>query len=114
MRGNYSALCRRAFCAAVLVLATTACDDDPNAPDSGALDLEVVSPDTIGRQEPIRVVFNRPVSPQTAVDPANFVVTNLCNGLRVEGSVRLSATGDTLTFTPGSALPFLTRLGIRI
>ncbi|HJU88144.1 MAG TPA: hypothetical protein VJ672_02050 [Gemmatimonadaceae bacterium] len=114
MRGNYSALCRRAFCAAVLVLATTACDDDPNAPDTGALDLEVVSPDTIGRQEPIRVVFNRPVSPQTAVDPANFVVTNLCNGLRVEGSVRLSATGDTLTFTPGTALPFLTRLGIRI
>jgi hypothetical protein len=114
VRGNYSALCRRAFCAAVVVLTVTACDDDPNAPGTGALDLTIITPDTIGRQEAIRVVFNRPVSPQTAVDPANFVVTNLCNGLRVEGSVRLSGSGDTLTFTPGTALPFLTELGVRI
>lgn len=114
MRRNYSALCRRVFCAAALVLPIAACDDDPGGPGVSALALTIVTPDTIGTQEPIRVVFNRPVTAQTAVDPANFVVTNLCNGLRVEGSLRLSATGDTLTFTPGTALPFLTPLGIRV
>jgi photosystem II stability/assembly factor-like uncharacterized protein len=102
------------FWFAAVLLAGAACDDDPGGPSATALDLTIVTPDTIGTQEPIRVVFSRPVSAQTAVDPANFVVTNLCNGLRVEGSLDLSATGDTLTFTPGTALPFLTPLGIRV
>ena len=89
-----------------------ACDDDPTNPTPIVPDLTVISPDTIGRQEAIRVRFNTPVTSQTAQDPANFVVTNQCTGLRVPGALRL--VGDTLIFSPSQALPFLTPLAIRV
>jgi len=60
----------------------------------------------------LRVVFPREVDPKTALDPANFVVTNLCSGLRVPGALRL--VGDTLIFSPSTRLPFLTPLAVRI
>lgn len=89
------------------------CDDDLTRPATGDLTADVsVTPDTIGIQEPIRLVFNRAIDPATALDPANFVVTNLCDTLRVPGSVRLS--GDTLIFSPSEALPFLTLLSVRV
>ena len=66
----------------------------------------------ISRQGDIRVLFPGGVDPASALDPANFVVVNACNGLRVPGSLRLS--GDTVIFTPSTALPFLTPLSIRV
>jgi photosystem II stability/assembly factor-like uncharacterized protein len=90
-----------------------ACDDDPGAPsdDFPGFSLEAV-PDTLGVQQAIKVVFDDSLLAATALDPANFVVTNLCTGLRIPGAVRLS--GDTLIFAPSQALPFLTLLGVRI
>ena len=89
------------------------CDDDPTEPNLPPLTGDFsVTGDTIGIQEPIRIVFNRTINPATALDPANFVVTNLCDTLRVPGSVRLS--GDTLVFSPSEALPFLSVLSIRV
>jgi photosystem II stability/assembly factor-like uncharacterized protein len=90
-----------------------ACDDDPSAPlgDFPGHSLAAV-PDTLGVQQAIKVVFADSLLAATALDPANFVVTNLCTGLRIAGAVRLS--GDTLIFTPSQPLPFLTLLGVRI
>jgi photosystem II stability/assembly factor-like uncharacterized protein len=90
-----------------------ACDDDPSAPlgDFPGFSLDAV-PDTLGVQQAIKVVFDDSISAATALDRANFVVTNLCTGLGIPGAIRLS--GDTLIFTPSQSLPFLTLLGIRI
>jgi photosystem II stability/assembly factor-like uncharacterized protein len=99
--------------ALALLAVVAGCDDDPTDP--GVPDLAgdfAVTPDTLGVQEAIRVVFNRPVEAGTALDPANFVVTNLCDTLRVPGAVRLS--GDTLIFSPSQPLPFLTLLSVRV
>lgn len=103
----------RAVCALAALALVAACDDDPNEPNVQPLTGDFsVTRDTIGVQEAIRVVFNRPIDPATALDPANFVVTNLCDTLRVPGSIRLS--GDTLIFSPSQALPFLTLLSVRV
>lgn len=94
-------------------LLTAACDDDPTSALSGfpSFSLDAV-PDTLGTQQAIRVVFSDSISAATALDAANFVVTNLCSGLRIPGAVRLVL--DTLVFTPSQALPFLTPIGVRI
>ena len=77
------------------------------------LTLTVANPATILRNDAIRVVTGRTdLNLQTALDPQNFVVTNLCNGLRIDGSVRVS--GDTLIFTPTQVLPYLIRIGVRV
>jgi photosystem II stability/assembly factor-like uncharacterized protein len=90
-----------------------ACDDDPTGTLAAFPDFSLDAvPDTLGVQDPIRVVFSDSISAATALDAANFVVTNLCSGLRIAGALRLA--GDTLIFTPSQALPFLTPLGIRI
>jgi hypothetical protein len=91
-----------------------ACDDDPTAPTPLAFTAQVVGDSIIGIQEPLRVRFSAPVDPRTALDPENFVVINQCTGLRVAGALRLSETGDTLVFSPSTALPFLTPLAIRV
>lgn len=96
-----------------LALLGTACDDDPASslgvfPD---FSLDAI-PDTIGTQDAIRVVFTDSISGATALDAANFVVTNMCTGLRIPGALRLA--GDTLIFAPSQALPFLTPIGVRI
>jgi photosystem II stability/assembly factor-like uncharacterized protein len=97
----------------MLIALTAACDDDPSAPATADLTGNfAITPDTIGIQEAIRVVFNRPIDPATALDQANFVVTNLCDTLRVPGAVRLS--GDTLIFSPSQQLPYLALLSIRV
>src|SRR5688572_11264393 len=76
--------------AAVLAVGgAAACDDDPTRPGVPDLTPEILVPDTIGGQEALRVVFPREVDPKTALDPANFIVTNLCSGLRVPGALRL-------------------------
>ena len=95
------------------VVVVGACDDDPTDPSAADLAGDfAITPDTLGVQEAIRVVFNRPIEGAGALDPANFVVTNLCDTLRVPGSVRLS--GDTLIFSPSQPLPFLTLLSVRV
>lgn len=102
----------RALCAILVVSLALACDKDPSGSTPTAPVITVVTQDTIGQQEAIKVVFNVPVNPQTALDPANFIVINQCNGLRVAGSLRL--VGDTLIFSPSQALPFLTPVSVRI
>jgi photosystem II stability/assembly factor-like uncharacterized protein len=96
-----------------LALLGTACDDDPTSSivvfPSASFDA---IPDTIGTQDALRVVFTDSISAATALDAANFVVTNLCTGLRIPGALRLA--GDTLIFAPSQALPFLTPIGVRI
>ncbi len=92
--------------------AFAACEDDPTAPETDLLAPRVQNDSIIGLQEPIRVVFDQAVDPQTALDPENFVVVNLCTGLRVPGALRLA--GDTLIFSPSTSLPFLTPLAVRI
>lgn len=94
------------------VLAPLACDDDLTRVAVSPLDPEILVGDTIGRQDEIRVVFPRAVDAATALDPANFIVTDLCTGLRIPGSLRLS--GDTLIFSASEALPFLTPIAVRI
>ena len=96
-----------------LALLGTACDDDPTSALAAfpGFSLDAV-PDTIGTQDAIRVVFSDSVAAASALDAANFVVTNLCSGLRIPGALRLA--GDTLIFAPSQALPFLTPIGVRI
>jgi hypothetical protein len=90
-----------------------ACDNDPSRPDVAFPAATLLSDSTsLGRQEAIRFFFPGGLDEASALDPANFVVTNQCNGLRVPGALRIA--GDTLVFTPSQALPFLTRLGVRI
>jgi photosystem II stability/assembly factor-like uncharacterized protein len=94
------------------------CDDDPTGPAPSTLTPSILNDSIIGRQEALRVVFNSRIDPRTGLDPENFVVTNLCTGLRVPGALRIGtdAAGnrDTLIFSPSSTLPFLTPLSIRV
>lgn len=104
---------RRWWFVLAALVAVGACDDDPTEPAAADLTGDFsITPDTLGVQEAIRVVFNRSIEGATALDPANFVVTNLCDSLRVPGAVRLS--GDTLIFSPSQPLPFLTLLSVRV
>lgn len=92
--------------------ALSACENDPSSPDLVLNAPVVQNANIIGLQEPIRVVFDEPVDPQTALDPENFIVINQCTGLRVPGALRLA--GDTLIFSPSAALPFLTPIAVRV
>ena len=104
---------RAALATVAAVLLATACDNDPSRPDISFPTVASLSDSTnLGRQEAIRFLFPGGLLATSALDPANLVVTNLCNGLRIPGAVALS--GDTLVFTPSQALPFLTRVGVRI
>ncbi|MDQ6831495.1 MAG: hypothetical protein M3081_21755 [Gemmatimonadota bacterium] len=90
-----------------------ACDSDPAKVQILRPELTVINGDTLGRGDAIRLlVKNGPLSPQTALDPANFVLTNQCNGLAIPGSLALA--GDTLIFTPSQPLPFLIRVQARV
>ena len=108
---------RGALCVLAVALGLAACDKDPSAADDTPLVASVgatSSNDTIiGLQEPIRVVFSDSVDARTALDPENFIVIDRCTGLRVPGALRLTG-GDTVVFTPSSALPYLTPLDVRI
>ena len=104
---------RSVLAAGALAAGAAACDKDPSRPDATFPLATSLSDSTrLGRQEGIRFLFPGGLSATSALDPANFVVTNQCNGLRIPGALRLA--GDTLIFTPSQALPFLTRVGIRI
>lgn len=98
--------------------AIIACDDDPTRPTPPTLTPLVLNDSVIGRQEALRVLFSSLLDPRSALDPENFVVVNLCTGLRVTGALRLgtdSAGGrDTLIFSPSQALQFLTPLSVRV
>ncbi|MBC7789575.1 MAG: hypothetical protein H7Z74_06495 [Anaerolineae bacterium] len=119
MKGKFAALGGRAACAVLIAMLIAACDDDPTSPPIDDLvgDLALV-PDTLGVQEAIRIVFNRSIDPASAVDPANVVVTNLCDTLRVPGSLRVGRDlvngRDTIIFSPAQSVPFLTLLGVRV
>jgi hypothetical protein len=108
---------RTALAAGSLAAAALACDNDPSQPDVNFPTANLLSDTTtLGRQEGIRFFFPGGLQTASALDPANFVVTNQCNGLRVPGALRVGTgpAGDTLVFTPSQALPFLTRLGVRV
>src|SRR5688500_1859672 len=96
-----------------MALLWTACDDDPNAPIVEVTEASVISPDVIGRQDPLRVQFSRAVDPRSALDPENFVVINQCTGLRVPGALQL-IDGTELVFSPSTEIGFLTPLSARI
>ena len=99
----------------VALLAAIACDKDPSEPDVSFPAARLATAEdtlALGRQAGIRFIFPGGLLAQSALDPANFVVTNLCSGLRVPGAIRL--LGDTLVFTPSQALPYLSRIGVRI
>jgi hypothetical protein len=100
----------------LLLAAAAGCDDDPSGPGLGILNPAVIGPAIIGQQGSIPVFFGAGLDSRSALDPANFVVTNTCTGLRVPGALRIGSgpTGDTVIFTPASALPFLTQLNVRI
>ena len=97
---------------ALAVALVQGCDHDPTRPAATPLQATVLTPSTIGIQSPIRVVFNQAVTSATALDPSAVVVINECNGLRIAGALQLS--GDTLTFTPSQALPYLTPIAVRV
>ena len=107
---------RALLCACALAASLAACDDDPTNAALSPLTLNVVrdtpTDSVIARSEPIKIVFSDDVDPRSALDPANFIVTDRCTGLRVAGSLRLAA--DTLVFTPSRALQFLTPLDVRV
>ncbi|HET7449934.1 MAG TPA: hypothetical protein VFJ78_05005 [Gaiellaceae bacterium] len=103
--------------AAGVVALVAACDKDPSAPSRVFPTLTVLNDSVVGRQEALRILFTGDsLSAATALDEANFVVINECTGLRVPGSLRLGRApgGDTLIFTPTQALPYLTRVGVRV
>ncbi len=104
----------RAVCLIAVAVLFVACDDDPSRPDLPELqaDLSAV-PDSLEPQGAIRVSFNRPLVGASAQDPANFVVTDTCTGLRVPGSLRLEDE-STIVFSPSRALPFLSVLAVRV
>lgn len=114
MRSPSYGLCRGggALVALIAAYAFAGCDRDPNSPSLIFPRDTVLNASVIGLQEPIRVLFRGPISSQSALDPANFVVTNQCSGLGIPGS--LQQVGDTLIFSPGQALPYLIRVGVRI
>lgn len=104
----------RVVCILAATLLLVACDDDPTRPDLAALTANLTDvPDSLSPQGAIRVRFNRAISPGTATDPANFVVTDTCTGLRVPGTLRVE-DDSVVVFTPGNALPFLSVLAVRI
>jgi photosystem II stability/assembly factor-like uncharacterized protein len=110
-----STLLRSVVGAGLTTLFLGGCDKDPTAlePVTLAPRLAIAADTVIARQGSIRVLFpGTAINQATALDPANFVVTNTCTGLPVPGSLRFS--GDTLVFTPSQALPFLTGLSVRI
>jgi hypothetical protein len=101
-------------CILAATLLLVACDDDPTRPDLAALTANLTEvPDSLSPQGAIRVRFNRAISPGTATDPANFVVTDTCTGLRVPGTLRVE-DDSIVVFTPGNTLPFLSVLAVRI
>ncbi len=112
MAGKPIGVGARVVCAALFAWLAVGCDRDPSGPVIRPPVLTIMTPDTIARQGAITVVFDQPVSPQTALDPANFVVTDSCTGLRIPGSLRLS--GDTLIFSPSQSFAFLTRINVRV
>lgn len=109
---------RPLFCLATAVVLVVACDDDPASVTVNPPDGTLATPAVITREGSIAVVFDAPLDERSARDPANFVVINQCNGLRVPGALRLGRDSgggrDTLIFTPSSRLPFLTLLSVRI
>ena len=112
---SLNTLFRRRLLPLVLLFGASlaACDDDPTGTREVFPDFDLVGvPDTLGIGDAIRVVFSDSISAATALDAANFVVTNMCTGLRIPGALRLG--GDTLIFTPSQPLPFLTPIGVRI
>jgi hypothetical protein len=61
------------WCALALLTLSTACDDDPTEPSVGDLTADVsITPDTLGVQEAIRIVFNRSVDAATADNLPDF------------------------------------------
>jgi photosystem II stability/assembly factor-like uncharacterized protein len=111
---RFKVLLRSVVAVGLATFSFGACDKDSTAPTVHDLTprLAVAADTVIATQGSIRVVFNGPINQATALDPANFVVTNTCTGLPVAGSLRFS--GDTLIFSPSQALPFLTGLSVRI
>jgi hypothetical protein len=95
------------ICAALL-----ACDDDPSSTEDVRPVADDVGPEIISRQGDIRVRIEGGLDPASALDPANFVVTNTCTGLRVPGALRIE--GDEVIFTPSITLPYLTPLSVRV
>lgn len=103
---------RRIASGLLVCAALAACDDDPSGINLVRPTGTPIGPAIISRQGDIRVLFPPGVDPASALDPANFVVVNACNGLRVPGAIRLA--GDTVIFTPSTTLPYLTPLSIRV
>ncbi len=109
----FSPFSPRRIASGLLVLAAlVACDDDPTGVVQAGPVATALGDPIISRQGDIRVEFAGAVDPASALDPANFVVTNSCSGLRVPGALRLE--GSTVIFTPSSTLPYLTPLSVRV
>jgi VCBS repeat-containing protein len=94
-----------------------ACADQPFTVD---VPLRVVATDPsdagaeIVREAVLRTTFSEPLTPETALDPANFTVTRL--GVAefepesaVDGSLSHSEDGLTVTFTPSARLDYSSR-----
>ena len=107
---NFGVRPRSVLCALLACLLVGACDDDPSRPGDQQVVPVFANLGSIPRQGSLTITSPVPLDPASALDPANFVVINTCTGLRVPGSLSLSADGLQLTFTPTSALPFLTPL----
>ena len=103
---------RRIASGLLVCAALVACDDDPTGGDVAPPIATAEGDPIISRQGDIRVRIAGGIDPTTALDPANFVVINACNGLRVPGALRLE--DDEVIFTPSSTLPYLTPLSIRV
>jgi photosystem II stability/assembly factor-like uncharacterized protein len=101
-----------AFSVLAAFLGVAGCDDDPASPNAPPITFALVGSDTIGIQDPLRVELTGPFDAATVLNPENFIVINLCTGLRVTGALRLE--GNVLSFSPSTALPFLTPLAVRI
>jgi hypothetical protein len=103
---------RRIASGLLVCAALVACDDDPTGNDAVSPVATAVGDPIISRQGDIRVRIAGGIDPTTALDPANFVVINACDGLRVPGALRIE--GDEVIFTPSATLPYLTPLSIRV
>lgn len=103
---------RRRWSVLLAAALLAACDKDPTRPPAEALTVSLLTDSIIPIQGPIRLKLSGPIDSAASLSSANFVVTNTCTGLPVPGVLRLA--GDTLTFSPSQALPFLTSLSVRV
>jgi hypothetical protein len=102
---------RTLLLAASALVALAACDDDPARPNVAfAVSCPATANDV---NAPLQFTFSAPIDPSTVVG-SNVVVSDAATGFEIPGSVAVAPSGNTVTFTASSPLPFDTTVAVRL